>query len=161
MRHLIHYIALAETRQFTAARRVNVVQSGLSVMIKELEEEIGSKLVNRTTRSDADRGRGVLSGLCTIKSWLTSRGNHSCEVAGWDCARAAQYRNTPKPHAVCQPSRGVAALSCKVPAGRICRTYLKYRWGSCPGALLEYRFELSSRCAQGDSERAGDDPLCT
>ncbi len=54
LRHLIHFIALAETKQFTAAaRRVNVVQSGLSVTIKELEEEIGSKLVNRTTRSVA------------------------------------------------------------------------------------------------------------
>lgn len=54
LRHLLHFIALAETKQFTAAaRRVNVVQSGLSVTIKELEEEIGSKLVNRTTRSVA------------------------------------------------------------------------------------------------------------
>ena len=54
LRHLIHFVALAETKQFTAAaRRVNVVQSGLSVTIKELEEEIGSKLVNRTTRSVA------------------------------------------------------------------------------------------------------------
>ena len=54
LRHLIHFVALAETKQFTAAaRRVHVVQSGLSVTIKELEEEIGSKLVNRTTRSVA------------------------------------------------------------------------------------------------------------
>ena len=54
LRHLIHFVALAETKQFTAAaRRVNVVQSGLSVTIKELEEEIGSMLVDRTTRSVA------------------------------------------------------------------------------------------------------------
>jgi len=51
MRHLQHFIALAEEGKFTAAaQRMNIVQSGLSVSIKELEQELGSQLVTRTTR---------------------------------------------------------------------------------------------------------------
>lgn len=52
LRHIFHFIALAEEGQFTAAaRRMNIVQSGLSVTIKELERELGVQLVNRTTRT--------------------------------------------------------------------------------------------------------------
>jgi DNA-binding transcriptional LysR family regulator len=48
----LHFVALAEEGQFTAAaRRMNIVQSGLSVTIKELEQELGVQLVNRTTRT--------------------------------------------------------------------------------------------------------------
>ncbi len=51
IRHLQHFIALAEEGKFTsAAQRMNIVQSGLSVSIKELEQELGSQLVTRTTR---------------------------------------------------------------------------------------------------------------
>jgi DNA-binding transcriptional LysR family regulator len=51
IRHLQYFIALAEEGKFTAAaRRMNIVQSGLSVSIKELEQELGSQLVTRTTR---------------------------------------------------------------------------------------------------------------
>lgn len=54
IRHLLHFVALAEEGQFTAAaRRMNIVQSGLSVTIKELEQELGVQLVNRTTRTVA------------------------------------------------------------------------------------------------------------
>ena len=52
LRHLQQFIALAEEGQFTAAaRKMHIVQSGLSVTIKELEQELGTRLVNRTTRS--------------------------------------------------------------------------------------------------------------
>jgi len=51
IRHLNAFIALAEEGGFTAAaRRLHVVQSGLSVTIRELEEELGVQLVQRTTR---------------------------------------------------------------------------------------------------------------
>jgi DNA-binding transcriptional LysR family regulator len=51
IRHLQHFIALAEEGKFTsAAQRMNIVQSGLSMSIKELEQELGSQLVTRTTR---------------------------------------------------------------------------------------------------------------
>jgi DNA-binding transcriptional LysR family regulator len=52
IRHLQSFIALAEEGQFTAAaRKMNIVQSGLSVTIKEMERELGVQLVNRTTRN--------------------------------------------------------------------------------------------------------------
>ena len=52
IRHLRSFIALAEERQFTAAaRKLHIVQSGLSVTIKEMEEELGVRLVERTTRN--------------------------------------------------------------------------------------------------------------
>jgi DNA-binding transcriptional LysR family regulator len=57
---LQHFVALAEEGSFTrAAQRMHIVQSGLSASIKELEEELGSRLVERTTRRVAltDTGR--------------------------------------------------------------------------------------------------------
>lgn len=51
IRHLQHFVAVAEERQFTrAARRVNIVQSGLSASIRTLEQELGIPLLVRTTR---------------------------------------------------------------------------------------------------------------
>ena len=51
LRHLQHFTALAQEGSFTrAARKVNIVQSALSHSIKELEGELGSRLVERTTR---------------------------------------------------------------------------------------------------------------
>jgi DNA-binding transcriptional LysR family regulator len=51
LRHLHHLIAVADEGSFTkAARRVHIVQSGISASIKELEEEVGARLVERTTR---------------------------------------------------------------------------------------------------------------
>jgi len=60
IRHLQHFVALAEEGSFTrAAQRMHIVQSGLSASIKELEGELGSRLVERTTRRVAltDTGR--------------------------------------------------------------------------------------------------------
>jgi DNA-binding transcriptional LysR family regulator len=60
IRHLQHFVALAEEGSFTrAAQRMHIVQSGLSASIKELEEELGARLVERTTRRVAltDTGR--------------------------------------------------------------------------------------------------------
>jgi len=48
---LSHFIAVAEERSFSkAARRVNIVQSGLSASIRSLEQELGLALLARTTR---------------------------------------------------------------------------------------------------------------
>jgi DNA-binding transcriptional LysR family regulator len=60
-RHLQHFIALAQEGSFTrAARKVNIVQSGLSNSIKELEEELGTTLVERTTRKVSITETGML-----------------------------------------------------------------------------------------------------
>ncbi len=51
IRHYRSFIALADEGSFTsAARKLHIVQSGLSVTIKEMEEELGVRLVQRTTR---------------------------------------------------------------------------------------------------------------
>ena len=61
LRHLHHLIAIADEGSFTgAARRLNIVQSGISASIKELEGELGSKLLERTTRRVALTDTGSL-----------------------------------------------------------------------------------------------------
>lgn len=61
IRHLQSLIALSEQGSFTAAaRKLNTVQSGISVSIKEMEQELGVQLVNRTTRRVALTGAGEL-----------------------------------------------------------------------------------------------------
>ncbi len=61
IRHYRSFIALADEGSFTsAARKLHIVQSGLSVTIKEMEEELGVKLVHRTTRRLSLTDAGVL-----------------------------------------------------------------------------------------------------
>jgi DNA-binding transcriptional LysR family regulator len=63
LRHLDHFVAVAEEQSFTrAAARVHVVQSALSVSIRGLERELGTRLFNRTTHRVelSDSGRALL-----------------------------------------------------------------------------------------------------
>jgi DNA-binding transcriptional LysR family regulator len=51
LRHLEHFVAAADEQHFTrAARKMNIVQSGLSASIRALEAEMGATLFVRTTR---------------------------------------------------------------------------------------------------------------
>ena len=61
IRHYRSFIALADEGSFTAAaRKLHIVQSGLSVTIKEMEEELGVRLVQRTTRRVSLTDAGTL-----------------------------------------------------------------------------------------------------
>lgn len=51
LKQLEHFVAAADEQHFTrAARRMNIVQSGLSASIRALEQELGTSLFIRTTR---------------------------------------------------------------------------------------------------------------
>lgn len=66
LRQLRHFIAVAEEASFTrAAQRCHVVQSALSTSIRQLEEELNTKLLFRTTRqvSLTATGRAFLEGV--------------------------------------------------------------------------------------------------
>jgi DNA-binding transcriptional LysR family regulator len=63
LRHLEYFVAVAEELSFTrASRRLRVVQSGVSTVIRSLERELGAPLFDRSTRDVAltDAGRALL-----------------------------------------------------------------------------------------------------
>ena len=60
------FLAVADERSFTrAAKRLNISTSGLSHAIRRLEEQIGVRLLTRTTRSvsPTDAGEQLLAQL--------------------------------------------------------------------------------------------------
>jgi DNA-binding transcriptional LysR family regulator len=74
IRQLQLFVALAQQGSFTkAAQRMNIVQSGRSISIKELERELGARLFDRTTRRVKLTPAGSLfldyvrAGLATLK----------------------------------------------------------------------------------------------
>jgi DNA-binding transcriptional LysR family regulator len=51
LRQLQAFVAVAETKNFTrAAQRLHIAQSAISLLIKELESDLGIRLLDRTTR---------------------------------------------------------------------------------------------------------------
>lgn len=64
LRHLQHFVAVAEDQHFTrAAERLMVSQSGLSASVRALERELGAPLFVRTTRrvTLTEAGRALLT----------------------------------------------------------------------------------------------------
>jgi DNA-binding transcriptional LysR family regulator len=82
LRHLEHFVAVAEERSFTrAAARLHLVQSTLSVSVRSLERELGGRLFERTTHqvelTDAGQAllveaRNVLTALQAARDAVTA-----------------------------------------------------------------------------------------
>ena len=52
LRHIRYFVAVAQERNFTrAAEKLLIAQSPLSQQIRQLEREVGTELLTRTTRS--------------------------------------------------------------------------------------------------------------
>ncbi len=89
IRHYRSFIALADEGTFTsAARKLHIVQSGLSVTIKEMEEELGVRLVERTTRRVSLTDAGILfleyarPAVTMLKDGMEAVRSQSCVVRG-------------------------------------------------------------------------------
>lgn len=85
LRNLEHFLAVAETGSFTrAAARVHVVQSALSVSVRSLETELGTRLFDRTTRRVdlTDAGRALVSEARNALAAVESARDAVAAVAG-------------------------------------------------------------------------------
>ncbi|MEV5439289.1 LysR substrate-binding domain-containing protein [Streptomyces sp. NPDC052682] len=139
LRHLQHFVAVAEDQHFTrAAERLMVSQSGLSASIRALERELRTPLFVRTTRrvtltpagrallTEAERilaqvraaheavaaVQGVLRGMLAV-------GTEQC-IAGIDAARLlAAFRHRHPDVEICLRQAGSGALAEEVAAGRL------------------------------------------
>ena len=103
------FLAVADERSFTkAAKRLNISTSGLSHAIRRLEEQIGVRLLTRTTRSvsPTDAGeqllaqlrpalsdiRGVLTTLSGLQSTADGPDPTLVSAAGGEDCRRAEAR---------------------------------------------------------------------
>lgn len=73
LRHLRHFVALAEVRNFSrAAERLHIAQPALSISIRNLEEEIGTRLFERGPRAVnlTEAGRVALASARNALSYV-------------------------------------------------------------------------------------------
>lgn len=89
LRHLRYFVAVAEERSFTAAaHRVHVTQQVLSTQIRKLEDTVGTRLLQRSSRGVAltPAGAAFLTSardtLATLERGVTAARNAAKAVAG-------------------------------------------------------------------------------
>jgi hypothetical protein len=97
------FLAVADERSFTrAAERLNISTSGLSHAIRRLEEQIGVRLLTRTTRSvsPTDAGEQLLAQLrpafADIRGVLTSLSEIAVD-ARWAVSGSCVRGSPPRP----------------------------------------------------------------
>jgi DNA-binding transcriptional LysR family regulator len=139
LRHLQHFVAVAEDQHFTrAAERLMVSQSGLSASIRALERELQTPLFVRTTRrvTLTEAGRALLTeaerilaqvrtayeAVAAVQGVLRGTlalGTEQC-IAGVDAARLlAAFRRQHPDVEIRLRQAGSGALAEEVAAGRL------------------------------------------
>lgn len=106
IRQLTCFVAVAEERHFgRAAERLHMAQPALSLLIRQLEEHLGARLLDRTTRRVdltpagqelLDRGRRVLHDLELLEADVRREGDSSAGVLRLGFAGAAAYDVVPE-----------------------------------------------------------------
>ncbi|KUP28460.1 LysR family transcriptional regulator [Kocuria rhizophila] len=106
IRQLTCFIAVAEERHFgRAAERLHMAQPALSLLIRQLEEHLGARLLDRTTRRVdltpagqelLDRGRRILHDLELLEADVRREGDSSAGVLRLGFAGAAAYDVVPE-----------------------------------------------------------------
>ncbi|MBO1267998.1 LysR substrate-binding domain-containing protein [Arthrobacter cavernae] len=104
-RHLKYFIAVAEERHFgRAAQRLHMAQPPLSQQIRQLEDQLGTPLLLRTTRKVEltpagqlllDRGRRLIEELEVLESDITQVGAGATGIIRAGFTGTATYRLMP------------------------------------------------------------------
>ncbi|MGB3696629.1 MAG: LysR family transcriptional regulator [Gordonia sp. (in: high G+C Gram-positive bacteria)] len=92
LRHLRYYVAVAEECHFgRAAQRLHIAQPPLSQQIKQLEDDLGVTLLNRSTRKVelTEAGRRYLDRAREILSAVDAAADEATRVAGGEVGRVS------------------------------------------------------------------------